>query len=296
MKLNKSLVAVSFLALTGVAWAANKIYSEVSSAGIEISAENGGLTIVTTEVRYLKNYLYAWGSNPVPYLVKATIENSSNTNMEGIGGQVQVEVRSATNNFAKPVWTLTDEDANNVEATNETFVGTVQYGCCGASTQTRLYAVENGQLVANVYDTLFTIEIPNSKLSERYVARVEDKDAPEEKNGKQYIGTLGYFESTGRISKARIYADVPAGWGANLDSITLTSTNGAKSKNKIVHENRMQLWDSDSVQDAKKGFSGFAVTGNVSIQQDYSFTIPVNGDAFEASQVKGAAGLEFEVL
>ncbi|WP_413288175.1 hypothetical protein [Bdellovibrio sp. HCB337] len=293
MKKNKFLVLLSGLLIAGVAGAIAATYSDKGESSISVTDTNGDVAVKMLETRYITQYLGQYGKQ---VLLKVQTSTEYWSDREGLASQSVIEARSQKDGFKNVLWKSTDEGAK-ADYVNEEFVATTKYGCCGDFDRHTLYNIETGVSPATYLNTdFYVISVPNSDLTYRYLAQIEDKTAPASKNGQDYIGAVGYFDSAGRITKVRFYTKVTPGWGTQIDSVKVLNLAGGSSKNAL-RGNELELWDSDGVKVAAQAYQGFGISGEIHFDnKDLKFTVAVKGDQIDASNVEVSPELAFEVV
>jgi hypothetical protein len=292
MKLAKaSFSAISTLAFAAVAVAAGSMltFSDQGTASLKVlkDSSNDMETIEITETRYF-NLGY-----PTDFLAKAVIRTRRLSGAESADDKVTLEVRGNDKaRFDKVMWTA-QEDGGEVVFPGTGFVGIRQFGCCGASDITRLFNTKTGKKVEALASSLFEIEVPNSMLPNRFMGIALDSKAPAEFAGKSYIGTVTYFSNEKIISRARVYANLPAGWATDISELKLVDM-APRAHAQVVTDDgkRATLWGTDGVRDAAKAFSGFALSGTLYYaSQVEKVSLVVNGDQIDAMASESTAGL-----
>ncbi len=291
MKLSRlTALAIASLALsaTAVATSIAVDYFDSSSASFKVYKNADGMEVLeAVETRYFDL------GYPTDFLAKATIETRRFTGAEGMQGNVKLEVRGTDKKrFDKVMWTAQEQGAE-VVFPGTGFVGIREYGCCGASDITRLLNVNTGKKVEATTSTLFEIEVPNSMLPNRFLAVVLDSKAPAYSGTKSYIGTVSYFSNERIISRVRVYADLPVGWGTDLSELKLVSL--AAGGPPIVNEEgtRATLWSSNGVRVADQAYKLFALTASVYYaNSNETLHIEVSGDKIDQVASKASPGLE----
>ncbi len=292
MKLSKvSLSLFGTLAIGAVAVAATSIvtFSDQGSASLKVEKDAGTQmeSIAITETRYFDL------GYPTDYMAKAIIHTRRYTGAEGLEGSVTLEVRGNDKaRLDKVMWTTT-EDGSEVVFPGTGFVGIRQSGCCGASDITRLYNVTTGKKVEALASTLLEIDVPNSMLPNRFMGLSLDSKAPADFAGKSYVGTVTYFSNEKIISRVRVYADLPSGWGTEITGLKLINTLTVLGP-QIASEDgqRATLWGTDGVRNPVQAFQGFALQGTLYYaNQTENFKIHVNGDQVDALASTSSAGL-----
>lgn len=292
MKLAKaSFYAISTLAFAAVAVAAGSMltFSDQGTASVKVlkDSSNDMETIEITETRYF-NLGY-----PTDFLAKAVIRTRRLSGAESADDKVTLEVRGNDKaRFDKVMWTA-QEDGGEVVFPGTGFVGIRQFGCCGASDITRLFNTKTGKKVEALASSLFEVEVPNSMLPNRFMGIALDSKAPAEFAGKSYIGTVTYFSNEKIISRARVYANLPAGWGTDITELKLVDK-APRAHAQVVTDDgkRATLWGTDGVRDAAKAFSGFALSGTLYYaNQVEKVSFVVNGDQIDAVASESTAGL-----
>jgi len=292
MKKNQFLLVGAALLIVGTAWAANKVFGNKGESSIQIEQVGSNLEVRKTEVKYITSYIGDYSKN---VLLKATTNTKYNTGAEGSDGTSVVEARSAKDFFGAPIWTVA-ADGQDVSYVNEELIRIVRYGCCGDFTRSALYNVDDGQTPATYLDDdFFTISVPNGGLNDRYMAQIDDSQAPKDKNGKTYMGTIAYFDNHQKKGLVRFYVQLPQGWGAQIMDVNLVNTDPS-SKNSL-RDKKMDLWDSDGNKDAKSAFHGFAMTGSIYLEnKKLDLKVPVSNDQIDTSGIQVSPDLEFEVV
>lgn len=290
MKISKlTTLAIASLGLCATAYATTLAvdYFDSANASFKVFKNADGMEVFeTVETRY-----YDLGY-PTDYLAKATIETRRFPSAEGMQGNVNLEVRGTDKKrFDKVMWTA-QEAGSEVVFPGTGFVGIREYGCCAAPDITRLLNVDSGKKVEAIEDTLFEIEVPNSMLKNRFMALAVDSKAPSKLGDKSYIGTVSYFSSEKIISRVRVYADLPSGWGADITDMKLVSL--AAGGPQIVSNDgtRATLWSTDGVRDADQAYKLFAITGNVDYaNSSESLRIQITGDKVDTAASEATPGL-----
>lgn len=291
MKLSRmTALAVGSLALSATAIATTIAvdYFDSASASFKAYKNADGMDVYESiETRYFDL------GYPTDFLAKATIETRRLIGAEGMQANVKLEVRGTEQKrFDKVMWTA-QEQGSEVVFPGKGFVGIREYGCCAAPDITRLLNVNTGKKVEAIENTLFEIEVPNSMLPERFLALAVDSKAPRKLGSKSYIGTVSYFSNEKIISRVRVYADLPAGWGTEITEMKLVSM--AAGGPQIVNEEgtRATLWTSNGVRDADQAYKLFAITGSVYYDNsNESLRLEIAGDKIDQAASEATPGLE----
>lgn len=293
MKPNKIPLLVAGLLIVGMVWAMGEIYKDQATSSVQITNEGTFLSLETVEIHYIQSYL---GEFSKKVLLKVQSTHKSSTNVDGQQSTTVIEARSEKDFFAKPLWTLTD-NGNEVAYLNEEFIASETFGCCGDFDRSKIYHVETGNSPATfIDDDFFTISVPNSGLGNRYFAQIDDKPTPTDKGDQKYIGSLGYFDVTGKMSIVRFYAKVSPGWSTALSDIFLLNLAGKNSKN-VLRDKDLELWDNEGETLAEQAFKGFGITGKIIFaSKTLVFTVPIKGDKIDAAGVKVSSGLNFDLI
>lgn len=294
--MKRSLALMTTVLIAGVAHAASPepsaatrtLFTNKGEASFVLSKTPGmpGDTMTLTETRYLELRY------PAPYLLKAKITRTSYTEGEGEMGSADLELRAdGRTRFSDVLWSA-QVDASEVKFVGDEFVGAVQFGCCGAQDTTRLFNLKSGQKIEAALGRIITLKIPNSPLNARYLSLALDSRAPKQFQGKSYIGTFSYFSNEKIIARARIYADIPPGWGTELLDLQI-----ADSSKKPHDENEVSLWNSDGKEDAVKAFTGFSLQATASYaSQVEHVSIAIKGDAIDETASHGSTGLAIQIV
>lgn len=292
MKLAKASISLlSTLVVAAVAAAATTMvtFSDQGSASLKVTKDsrNDMETIEITETRYFDL------GYPTDYLAKAVIQTRRLSGADSMDDKITLEVRGNDKaRFDKVIWTA-QEDGSEVVFPGTGFVGIRQFGCCGAPTITRLFNAKTGKKVEALASQLFEIEVPNSMLPNRFMGVALDSKAPAELAGKSYIGTVTYFSAEKIISRARVYANLPAGWGTEITELKLVDT-APRAHVQVVSDNgeRATLWGTDGVRDPSQAFKGIALAGTLYYDnQVETIRFVVNGDQIDALASNASSGI-----
>lgn len=290
----KSVFSVLFAALTltcAVAFAAMTFKdSGTSSIKIEPAVGGEGESTTIVETRYLQL------SYPSQNLLKAVITTQYFSNAEGLQGKSSLEVRTnGTGRLDKILWTA-QEPGSEVKVINEEFIGVVEYGCCAAPDITRLLSVNTGRKVEAAAGDIYQIEVPNSSLPKRYVSLALDSKAPGSQNGKTYVGTVSYYSNLKILARARVYADLPHGWGTDFYDSKIVGV-AANSKIEVQNGTHVTLWDADGVNAATTAFGGFAFESTLAYEnQSEKVRIVISQDTIDTQASSGTKGLYLEFV
>lgn len=291
MKLSRmTALVLGSLALTATAVATSLAvdYFDNASASFKVYKNAEGMEVFESiETRYFDL------SYPTDFLAKATIETRRFTGAEGMQGNVKLEVRGTQQKrFDKVMWTV-QEQGSEVVFPGTGFIGIREFGCCAAPDITRLFNVNNGKKVEAIQNTLFEVEVPNSMLPNRFLALVVDSKAPAKLGAKSYIGTVSYFSNERIISRVRVYAALPEGWGTEITEMKLVSM--AAGGPQIVNDEgtRATLWTSNGVRVAEQAYKLFAITGTVYYSNsNESLRLEIAGDKIDQAASEATPGLE----
>ena len=123
------------------------------------------------------------------------------------------------------------------------------------------------------------------------MSKTYEDDAAREKSGKAYIATILYFSKEGIVNRARVYADLPEGWGADIYDIKITG------ESVEFQGNTVNLWGKDGSTNATEAFSDFGMSGTLSYaNQEESFNLVIQGDKISSSLSEKSGGVMLEVL
>lgn len=230
-------------------------------------------------------------------LLKAVIATTRLQGAEGM--QANTELTMFADDKArldKVAWTAKVE-GSQIKLIDENLVGVVQYGCCAAPDTTRLFNTQTGQKVEAALGSIYELEVPNSyQLGKRYLSLAIDSKAPSSAQGKTYIGTFSYFTKNKIVSRVRVYADLPRGWGTELTEMKIIGTTAA-SKVEIHRETSVTLWNTDGQKDPAKAFSGVALESTLYYdKQVEKVRIAIEGDTLNAASSTATKGLYLEFV
>lgn len=279
------------LSIAAVAVAAGALvtYSDQGTASLKVTKDpaSGMETVETVETRYFDL------GYPTDFLAKAVIKSRRISGAESMDDEIALEVRGNDKaRFDKVIWTA-KEAGSEVVFPGTGFVGIRQFGCCGAPDVTRLFNTQTGKKVEALASPLFEIEVPNSMLPNRFMGVALDSKAPVEFAGKSYIGTVSYFSNDRIISRARVYANLPSGWGAEITELKLEDTLPSSNMQIVSDDGRKAtLWKTDGVRDAAQAFKGFALNGTIYYNnQVEKIRFVVNGDQFDVLESNASNGI-----
>ncbi len=230
-------------------------------------------------------------------LLKAVIATTRFQGAEGLAATTELTMfADDKGRLDKVAWTAKTEGAQ-INLVDENLVGVVQYGCCGASDTTRLFNVQTGQKVEAALGSIYEFEIPNSyQLGKRYLSLAIDSKAPEQAQGKSYIGTFSYFTKNKILSRVRVYADLPQGWATDFTEMKVIGTT-ATSKLDIHRDTKVTLWHTDGQKDPARAFSGVALESTLYYdKQTEKVRIAIDGDTLSAASSTATKGLYLEFV
>lgn len=230
-------------------------------------------------------------------LLKAVISTTSLQGAEGLAATTELTMfADDKGRLDKVAWTA-KVDGSNINIIDENLVGVVQYGCCDSPDITRLFNVKTGQKVEAALRTIYEFEVPNSyQLGKRYLSLAIDSKAPPQAQGKSYVGTFSYYTKNKIVSRVRIYADIPQGWGTDLSETKIVATSPS-SKVEIHRDTRVTLWDTDGQKDPSKAFSGVAIESTLYYdKQTEKVRIAIDGDTLSAASSTATKGLYLEFV
>lgn len=267
-----------------------KDFTAQGDSSIHVSkGQYESLKIAKTETLFFEDFYSEYDR---PRLYKVVTKTNYDTGMEGMNASSTITAFSLTqSDYGKPLW-VSKVNGGNFSVFSDEFVATVVGGCCGSPDENQLINREDGKIVAVTHDDSTSIlRVPNSRLSLRYLGKTYEENAAPEKNGKMYVATIIYFSKDGIISRARVYADVPEGWGTDVYDLKITG------ESVEVQGKWVDLWGSDGINDAAKAFSKFAVEGSLSYanQTEY-FKLIIHADTINPLLSTESIGLDLEIL
>lgn len=227
---------------------------------------------------------------PTWNLLKTVVTTKRYSNGEGMQSEVVLEVRqSNSGRYDKVLWSAV-EKGSEITFPDTGLIGVREYGCCGAEDTVRIYNEVTGKKVEATYGKVWSVNVPNSSLGNRYVAFVIDSKAPATvASGKKYLATLSYFSKEKILSRVRIYADIPAGWAAGFETLEFLDQGAAKKA--TTYGDVATLWGTQGKTDSATAFVDFGFASKT--QYDNStedFKVSIGGDDF--SSFGSSAGLE----
>lgn len=283
-------VSASIVALAlGLQAQASSLVDKGESSIKVTEGQNETLKIEKAETLFFEDFYSDYNR---PILFKVITHTNYNTAMEGSTVSSVVTAYSTSRmNFGQPLW-VSSVKGGSFSVLSADFVSTVVGGCCGAPNENQLIRKEDGQVVAVTHDdSTYIIAIPNSSLPLRYLGKTYEDNIAREKNGKSYIATILYFSKKGIISRARVYADLPEGWGADIYDIKI---NGESLE---LQGNTVTLWGKDGSTNPAQAFSDFGISGTLSYaNQEESFELNISEDKISSTLSKKSSGLSLEIL
>lgn len=240
-----------------------------------------------TETLFFEDF---YSSTDQPLLYKVVTKTSYDTAMEGMNVSSTITaINLSPSNFGQPLW-VSEVNGGNFSIFSDELVATVVGGCCGSPDENQLINRQSGKVVAVTHDDSTSIfRVPNTRLPLRYLGKTYEENAPQEKNGKMYVATIIYFSKDGVISRARVYADLPSGWGTDIYDLKITG------ESVSVQGKWVDLWGSDGINDAAKAFSKFAVEGSLSYaNQTESFKLIIHADTINPLLSTKSLGLTLD--
>ena len=226
-----------------------------------------------------------------PKVFKAWTRSIVKSGIEGIFEHTVVEAYPYPS-LAKKLWSR-DVPGGNFKTFNDELVQVTETGCCGAPDLNHLIRRQDGKMVATAWnDSTLDVVVPNSDLPMRYIAQVEVAKTPAKKGSKTLIGSIGYFDGRGLRGVARVYANLPDGWGADITD--LKPILNAKDE---VQGHTLNLWSADGTKEASRAFSGIGFSGEISYNgREERFRVLVNGDQLDPKASSATSDLELEFV
>lgn len=290
-----ALVTAGLVVGASVAFAATELFRASGAAEYVVEAKNEhGNQITKTETRFFEQSLYEGAR-----LYKVIERSSFNTGLDGYDAKSVIEAFKTTNTmFDTKAWSL-NIAGGDFKVLNDHLVQVSVSGCCDSPTLNHIINVEAGQVVVTALDSTATeLSVPNSSLESRYIAEIQDSQAPAQKGTKVYIGSFGYFMKSKLKSVARIYANVPQGWGASFYDVTpVLRAKDEYRENSRYGMNTITLWNTDKSIDAATAFAGVGMKGKLSYaDKNETFSVVVSSDRFSASKSKVSADLALDLV
>jgi hypothetical protein len=286
----KKSVACALSILTGasISFATAQIFKLSGTSSIEVSPSGEGQKITKIETTFVEQFYI-----DTPKIYKVTTRKIYSTNVDGSEDRTHVEAYAAKDAaFSDKTWTLKVK-GGDFKVFNDYLVQTTEYGCCDSPNLNHMINTATGkEIVVALNDSTTEFTVPNSKLASRYLAHVQDAKAPEKKGTRTYIGTIGYFEASRLKGMARVYAALPAGWGASFDELKPVL------RERDQHfRNTVTLWSADGVEDANLAFTGSGLQSEISFSdKTASFSIVIEKDQLSAGRSKASSELELEFV
>jgi len=192
-----------------------------------------------------------------------------------------------------PVFDLTTEgEAARIENIDgsDAYVAVTRYGCCGALDATRLYSLENGQMLMEYSGRAAWLEVPNS----RGVVRIVGLDTawsasanPVFSNDRSLVGILSYATRTGPLRKVAIRLTNGTVDDVMSEPELVFTAEGAEPDREFV------LWPADGKTDPK-AITGAAI--RVTFTPEHVATIPILADELDLAHATATGGLALAAL
>lgn len=286
--------AVTLIALAGAA-GATPIEDKASST-VQIDFPNGVMRVETrTSAFTVASYWPEGGSEPVHVLLQQRVEI---TQREDAEGPEQATVRLATWRVANDVDSLplfnlaTPGEAARIEPIDgsDAYVAVTRFGCCGALDATKLFSLENGQLLMEYAGQPAWLEVPNSGG----IVRIAGLDTawsaslnPIFAGDPALVAVLAYATRT----EPRRQVAIRLASGTIDDVMSLPEL--AFMAEGAEPDPHFTLWSADRMTDPK------AITGasiRVTFTPDHVATIPILADELDLGHATTTGGLALSIL
>ncbi len=278
------------------AYAATELFRASGAASYVVEKSEHGEKITQTETRFFEQALYGEHAR----FFKVTERAVYYTGLDGYDAKSVIESYTTTKTmFDTKSWTAKVE-GGSFKVLNDDLVQVTESGCCGSSDRNMIMNAETGTQIVTALDGSATeLEVPNSKIESRYLAVIQDEQAPQQKGTRKYVGSIGYFTKSKVKSVVRVYAEVPEHWGTDLyDYEPLVRTKDEYRKGFAYGElAKITLWSSDKSADVATAFAGLGLQGKVSLpSQTETFSAVISSDRFSKSLSKASSAIELEFL
>lgn len=301
----KTLTAACVFALTGFAAISAHAtdYNDSAKSSVTVSKNNRGQTIYTVQnVAYEIAHTYTNG-DASPILFKKITREISTEGVDGSSSQLAVEARASSHGtFDKVLYRIT-ENAHDAAFIDDGLYLTWQYGCCDSTTSFHAFNAVTGKLLLAYDDRTgsaegnhvppFIVDVPNSKPSlMRYLGILTDTATRDFKPGQTpdhltKVAVLSYASPEGLIQRYAIYSRVPQNYAMATSADIVDNTGVGKNE---VRGNRLTLWTSDGLSDAKQALRGFGVKLTFEAETKTEMTIVISDDRIDLASTRVPEG------
>ncbi len=266
-------------------------FTESGDATIIIrKGEHGASEVYKRETKFVEDFYSGFDQAKLYKVITETNYNLASEGYQEVSTVTAYNVQEGPS-YGQVLWAGKFNGGDFALFSDELVKVTVS-GCCGAPNENYLINKENGVVAAMTHDDSgYILQVPNTQHALKYIGKTFEEDAPSSKDGKTYIGSVIYFSKNKILNRARIYADLPDGWGTDLTELEIAG------ENVEVQGNLVNLWGSDGQKDASIAFSGVSLRGKLYYaDQTESFEIAIFENRISRSQSKKSRGLSLEIL
>jgi hypothetical protein len=292
---NGLLAAIAMLALLAIPASAKPIQDKATSS-VEIDFPDGVMRVQTrTSAFTVATYWPEGADAQVHVLLQQRVDIVQREDAEGPEKATVALAawRVAEGDDLAPLFDLTTEgEAARVENIDgsDAYVAVTRYGCCGALDATKLYSLENGQMLMEYSGRPAWLEVPNS----RGVVRIVGLDTawsasanPIFASDQSLIGILSYATRTGLLRQVAIRLTKGTIDDVMSEPELVFTAEGVEPDAEFV------LWSADGKTDPK-AISGAAV--RVTFTPEHVATIPILADELDLAHATATGGLALAAL
>ncbi len=233
--------------------------SGVSRFKLQRSTPDGSRTIVHTSQDYDWYRQFSEEGGDQLFLLSSSKTTTHYLDAEGITGTTSWTVRSGPR-LERLLWSRTEPVTELNLNGHYPVVVSGQGGCCGELTGYRLFNLETGRLLMSFNDFAyhervtqpFSLEIPNSDLSVRYIGGLSqdstrDRDFVSPTAGMQATLLLKYADTSLR-QKIQIDMNVATGYAPSVIELKIEKDPAIAGSDRVeIRDNQIQLWNIDGV-------------------------------------------------
>lgn len=290
-------IVVAAIALASIANAAGAApIEDKASSTVRIDFPDGIMRVETrTSAFSVASYWPEGAAEPVNVLLQQRVEITRRADAEG-PEQATVALaawRIADGVDSQPLFNLTTAgEAARIEAINGTdaYVAVTRFGCCGALDATKLFSLEDGQLLMEYVGEPAWLDVPNS----RGIVRIAGLDTawsasfnPVFAGDQALVALLTYATRTERRRQVAIRLT-----GGTIDDV-MSLPELAFMAEGAEPDPHFTLWSADGATD-HKAITGAAI--RVAFTPDHVVTIPILADELDLVHATATGGLALSIV
>ena len=287
--------AAALLALSAIPGSAKPIQDKATSS-VQIDFPDGVMRVETrTSAFNVASYWPEGADKQVHVLLQQRVDIVQREDAEGPEKATVALAawRIADGEDLAALFDLTTEgEAARIENIDgsDAYVAVTRYGCCGALDATKLYSLENGQVLMEYAGRAGGLEVPNRRGRVRIVGLDTAWSAsanPLFSNDRSLIGILSYATRTGLLRQLAIRLTEGTIDDVMSEPELVFTAEGAEPSSEFV------LWPADGKTDPK-AITDAAI--RVTFTPEHVATIPILADELDLAHATATGGLALAVL